>query len=934
EKDAGSEAAGDSGGRGKKRRRSAGGKDRTPKQEDPSDDDGGGDDVPNPEDRRRRRDRRRLPSSTPPSPSERRGRRPEKRRVVPWISVAVLLTVLFFFRSFAAPFFDPLGEPRKATYFSFLAVLYVWLASVTTLTVLPQFSTKYNVTIAAALFFYMTSVSGCALLAGRFVVRGAYYASLIWRAGGEGGGGRQRGTRGIAAAAPHWLFGFRMGAGTGGDRARGTPRERRFPVLVAFHRPFRTVCKSSVFLSAALCLLFSHCWSRSLSAFGLSREDGASFVCRGIFLPTMLIGAPALPSPSVETDCHADCACAPERSIWILWAAGIIVLHATYAMNEFSGKHHADFPAGAAGRAGASKSDGSFDVDLGIQAADSDDMDAGAEGDYEDQPDELFGIARGPGEGEGADTWQSISATIQKFKKTKPEQPEGQRRMVSWYSNIIFSTGFDILLSFKVFLGRFDARKMQVALLKDGKPNDSADPEGVFDFTQCETYNHHDAHEDEFWFDFVSDCGDGFDSSYQVSRLLAQPTLDVITPSSRLSGQRGRRTLPRGKLLVNGGDLAYPDPTPASYERRFFRTFEDAMPPPPSFRKEHISIRKPALPVKGWKVDAEAKAEEGNSELSRYPGPCTFLVPGNHDWFDGLSTFTRYILSRDWLGGWLMPQRTSYFALKLPKGWWLLGFDLALDDDINIEQFQFFAQVATSMKPDDSVIIVSHVPHWVLNEYENHSKDSERETNLSELVRTHLRGRVKMRLAGDLHHYTRHMPVNTSGHTDVKTSEKPVLIVCGGGGAFLHPTHCFQEQIKVGEEKQVYARVCAYPSAKVSRHLSWLNLWQFRWRNWRFDILWAITHFGVASSLFPLCGVYGKSSSCRIETEADSFPHTCFCSASIFRRLLRIQPFSQYWLLAAVGVSTSDVAFFPHFRVGAHVSALHYDHFWHCVHLH
>ena len=55
-----------------------------------------------------------------------------------------------------------------------------------------------------------------------------------------------------------------------------------------------------------------------------------------------------------------------------------------------------------------------------------------------------------------------------------------------------------------------------------------------------------------------------------------------------------------------------------------------------------------------------------------------------------------------------MPQRTSYFALALPKGWWLLGFDLALDDDINIEQFHFFAKLAKSMKPDDAVIIVSH----------------------------------------------------------------------------------------------------------------------------------------------------------------------------------------------------------------------------------
>lgn len=30
------------------------------------------------------------------------------RRVIPWVSIAVLLNFLFFFRSFAAPFFDPL----------------------------------------------------------------------------------------------------------------------------------------------------------------------------------------------------------------------------------------------------------------------------------------------------------------------------------------------------------------------------------------------------------------------------------------------------------------------------------------------------------------------------------------------------------------------------------------------------------------------------------------------------------------------------------------------------------------------------------------------------------------------------------------------------------------------------------------------------------
>jgi len=37
------------------------------------------------------------------------------RRVIPWVSIAILLNILFFFRSIAAPFFDPLVSPRRAS---------------------------------------------------------------------------------------------------------------------------------------------------------------------------------------------------------------------------------------------------------------------------------------------------------------------------------------------------------------------------------------------------------------------------------------------------------------------------------------------------------------------------------------------------------------------------------------------------------------------------------------------------------------------------------------------------------------------------------------------------------------------------------------------------------------------------------------------------
>lgn len=53
----------------------------------------------------------------------------------------------------------------------------------------------------------------------------------------------------------------------------------------------------------------------------------------------------------------------------------------------------------------------------------------------------------------------------------------------------------------------------------------------------------------------------------------------------------------------------------------------------------------------------------------------------------------RYICHKSWLGGWLLPQKKSYFALQLPKGWWIFGLDLALHGDIDVYQFKFFAEL-------------------------------------------------------------------------------------------------------------------------------------------------------------------------------------------------------------------------------------------------
>lgn len=54
---------------------------------------------------------------------------------------------------------------------------------------------------------------------------------------------------------------------------------------------------------------------------------------------------------------------------------------------------------------------------------------------------------------------------------------------------------------------------------------------------------------EDLWFDFMADTGDGGNSSYSVARLLAQPSIRVATEDSII-------TLPRGRALLIGGDLA------------------------------------------------------------------------------------------------------------------------------------------------------------------------------------------------------------------------------------------------------------------------------------------------------------------------------------------------------------------------------------------
>jgi hypothetical protein len=237
------------------------------------------------------------------------------------------------------------------------------------------------------------------------------------------------------------------------------------------------------------------------------------------------------------------------------------------------------------------------------------------------------------------------------------------------------------------------------------------------------------------WIDYTADTGDGFDSTYTVASLLASAELEVTGPD----GEAHR--LPRGRLLVLGGDEVYPTASSERYEDRLKGPLRTALHP---------------ADVSGW-TDSPAPGE----------GPPLLLaLPGNHDWYDGLTAFLRVFGQRRRIGGWQTVQGRSYFVMQLPGGWWLAGLDSQLGSEIDDPQLDFFrAQLTERLQPGDGVILCCASPAWVRTEVDARAFDSfnyfERTvvTHYTDPATGHVRAtgaQVRLWITGDLHHYARY----------------------------------------------------------------------------------------------------------------------------------------------------------------------------------
>ncbi|CAN5917414.1 hypothetical protein BH11MYX4_BH11MYX4_61650 [soil metagenome] len=324
------------------------------------------------------------------------------------------------------------------------------------------------------------------------------------------------------------------------------------------------------------------------------------------------------------------------------------------------------------------------------------------------------------------------------------------------------------------------------------------------------------------WIDFVADTGDDRDVSAAVGGMLAS-TYDVDDGE----GAGERRFLPRGDVLLFGGDISYPVATADEIYKRLVLPWNEQL------RKKLASSRKRVV----------------------------LGVPGNHDWYDGLDGFGRLFRRRvdepfrsddkdttprlgkqlrkrtgrkvglvarqlhlDEVGslyggfisffrsvraffsgvaikrrrrlvlrGYVPVQEASYFALPLAPGLDLFGADRQLGR-VDFRQRSYFSKWRKK-HPDRAVLFVAGDPALA---YGTRNDPGWRMLHACRLSLE--RDRVFF-LAGDFHHYER------------RRVKRSLHVIAGGGGAFLHGTRIGPYPKEAGEPD------VAYPSGAASRRL-------------------------------------------------------------------------------------------------------------------
>jgi Calcineurin-like phosphoesterase len=355
-----------------------------------------------------------------------------------------------------------------------------------------------------------------------------------------------------------------------------------------------------------------------------------------------------------------------------------------------------------------------------------------------------------------------------KFRMDHKLSEVKQAKMVGWYDPTeLVRTAIEVIVS-TLFARHSDSRRLDAVASADAQ----------IDFVTKELLEENG----DFWFDYVADCGDGWDSTYAVAYSISKPFLHFD----------GLGKLCRGRVLVFGGDLVYPIPTKDNYDIRLVGPYRIA------------------------------------SEFYHDDPAQVVAIPGNHDWYDSLVAFRRLFFQRGAIGFRRPRQMRSYFVAKLPQRWWLFAVDLQLDHDLDDAQYRFFSGACEQLSPDDRVVLCLAEPIWIAKKRRTDTAHWGAQTLIDRLLEE-LGSKVVISIAGDLHHYRRH-----------SDKDGKHLITCGTGGAFLHPTHELDSDTLGKFNLQT-----SFPSKKTSFWLTFLNL-AFIIRNPKFGIVAATSYLLAA----------------------------------------------------------------------------------------
>jgi hypothetical protein len=313
----------------------------------------------------------------------------------------------------------------------------------------------------------------------------------------------------------------------------------------------------------------------------------------------------------------------------------------------------------------------------------------------------------------------------------------------------------------------------------------------------------------EVWIDFIADTGDDCSVSEAFARLLAA--------DYSFDGEE----LPRGDVLIHGGDLAYPVATVREVSRRLIAPFNRVFEPVADWSRPRVLLS----------------------------------IPGNHDWYDGLDGFARLCQAPctfeegpeladalhpqtnenpvlAWahafasgkqvqkpgamaIAGYVPVQQASYFRLPLARGLELFGVDRQLRH-VDPRQCAFFDSPQGAGR-----LVLLPDPARAWGETRPTGKGA-----LEALGVDPARDPTIV-LSGDVHHYER-------------SREGPSLhVVAGGGGAFLHGN-------RVTARGAHYARDVEFPGPRAS----WAMCARLPWHLATGRAGWVITSlFAVADTV-------------------------------------------------------------------------------------